>query len=636
MPTLIQPPAKEFAPTPSPSRQLGEERIFHLDPPNDPHGGLFQRLYAKSVPSLERMLGLDKINAVYSYGCDQTSAQDFIGKCLEYLRISCCVSDEDLSRIPKSGPVVVVANHPFGAIDGLLLSLVLGRVRSDFKFMANYLLQRIPHLRELFIFVDPFGGDGSKAQNLKPMRDCLRWLGQGAMLAAFPAGEVAHRTWKDRHVTDPPWNPTIAKIIRRTGAAVLPVYFDGHNGKLFQLMGLLHPRLRTAMLPRAVFEKQGQEVEMRIGNVLSAKKLAEIPTDAALLDYLRRRTFLLQHRPAASATKRLGNGKVVPARQEAIVAPEHPAAMAGELIALPAENLLVEHDHFAVYHARAKQIPHVMHELGRLREISFRATGEGTGRSSDLDHFDDHYVHLFIWNRDAQEIVGAYRLGATDEILTRKGKAGLYSSTLFDYKQELLLKLGPALEMGRSFVRQEYQRSFSPLLMLWNGIGRYVVKNPRYRMLFGPVSISNDYQSVSRQLMVQFLREHHLLGSLAGLVRPRHPFPEQPVSGWDAASVHSMAQSDDLSELVAELEPDQKGIPILLKQYLKLGAKLLAFNLDPDFSDVVDGLIVVDLARAERRLMEKYMGKEGFASFLAHHLPPVNKIAEPVNCPGAI
>jgi putative hemolysin len=602
------------------------ERLFNLDlPPHEGRKSLLSKLYQRTIPSLERMLGIDKINAVYAHGAGQANSLDFITKCLEYLQIRPKVSADDLSRIPKTGPIVVVSNHPFGAIDGLILGWVLQQVRPDVKIMVNYLLHRIPQLRDLFIFVDPFGGEEATSKNLGPMRDSLRWIQNGGMLAAFPAGEVAHLHLKDREITDPEWNPTIAKIVRRTGAAVLPVYFEGHNGRLFQLLGLVHPCLRTAMLPRAVFDKQGQDVEMRIGNILPAKKIADLETDEQVLQYLRRRTFLLQHRPAAMPkTKRLGNGKIVPALQAAIDPAVDPAIIADELARLAPEHLLVRHEDYLVYQANARQIPQTMLEIGRLREITFRATGEGTGKSTDLDRFDRHYIQLFIWHAKNRQIVGAYRLGQTDVILPAQGKAGLYTSTLFDFKQELLAQLGPALEMGRSFVRQEYQRSFSPLLLLWRGIGRYCVLNPRYKNLFGPVSISNTYQSVSRQLMVQFLKAHHLLTGLSDLVRPRHPFREHRVSGCDAASVRTMGkQSDDLSELVSELEPDQKGIPILLKQYLKMGAKLLAFNLDPDFSDVVDGLIVVDLTRTEPRVLERYMTKEGYAAFMQSQSGPL-------------
>ena len=302
------------------------------------------------------------------------------------------------------------------------------------------------------------------------------------------------------------------------------------------------------------------------------------------------------------------------------------ADMAREIAALPASALLTTHDAYQVFTARAPQIPCTLREIGRLREVTFRGVGEGTGNSIDLDTFDFDYIHLFLWDSSAQRVAGAYRLGPTDELLGAKGRQGLYTSTLYDYKLEWLARISPALEMGRSFVRPEYQRSFAPLLLLWKGIGTFVVKNPKYRHLFGPVSISNDYQIASRQLMVRFLRMHHALPEVAGLVKARHPFraplwggPDELVDDGSATTARPGGDSDELSELVAELEPDSKGIPVLLKQYLKLGAKIAGFSVDPNFSNALDGLILVDLIKTETRVLEKYMGKDGVRSFRAHH-----------------
>lgn len=299
--------------------------------------------------------------------------------------------------------------------------------------------------------------------------------------------------------------------------------------------------------------------------------------------------------------------------------------LAADIAALPPEATLVDHDDLLVIAARAPRIRNVLRELGRLREETFRLVGEGTGRSLDLDTFDYDYIHLFIWNKVKREVVGAYRLGATDELLPAKGRLGLYTSTLFDYKAKLLERINPALEMGRSFVRPEYQKSYAPLMLLWKGIGRFCVQNPRYRHLFGPVSISNNYQSVSKQLMVQFLKLRHEMPGGAELAQPRHPFRTDPPRGlgrlgrWDDLAQLVMTDADEVSALVAEIEPDKKGLPVLMRQYLKLGAKFLDFNVDPQFSDCLDGLIVVDLSRTEPRVLEKYMEKDGCASFLGHY-----------------
>jgi putative hemolysin len=310
----------------------------------------------------------------------------------------------------------------------------------------------------------------------------------------------------------------------------------------------------------------------------------------------------------------------MPRRQAQVIAPTARDLLARDVAALAPEQLIATQGDLAVYYAQAGQMPHLIREIGRLREITFRATGEGTGRDIDLDGFDPVYSHLFVWNSSRQEIVGSYRVGMTDRLLARGGIDQLYTSTLFDYSPALLARIGPSLELGRSFIRAEYQRSYAPLLLLWKGIGGVVVRHPQYRNLIGPVSISNTYQSVSRQMMVRFLQMHHMLPDLAGLVRPRNPFkPLASHSEQTDAAVTLLKDDEDLSALVADVEPDQKGVPILVRQYLKLGAKMLAFNVDPDFSDVVDALILVDLTRTETKILDRYLTREGRIHFLAHH-----------------
>jgi putative hemolysin len=302
-----------------------------------------------------------------------------------------------------------------------------------------------------------------------------------------------------------------------------------------------------------------------------------------------------------------------------VIPPQSAHLLLDDINNLPEDQRLAESGQFEVFHAEAIQIPNVLIEIGRLREITFRQAGEGTGKLIDLDEFDEHYNHLFLWNRETSEIVGAYRLGETDAILTRLGKRGLYTNTLFEFYGGILEQLSPALEMGRSFVRAEYQRSIA-LLLLWKGIGRYVARRPRYRILFGPVSIDNKYHIISRQLMVEFLKANSYLPELARLVRPRAPFRPKPVKGWNPATVIPLLKGvDEASAMVCDIEDGQRGIPVLLRQYLRLGGKLLGFNVDSTFGDVLDGLILVDLMKTERRMLERYLGKQGAAAFLEYH-----------------
>jgi putative hemolysin len=403
---------------------------------------------------------------------------------------------------------------------------------------------------------------------------------------------VSHWRWRDRGIADPDWNPAVARIARMAGAPVVPVYIGGANGALFQAAGLAHPRLRTALLARELLNKRGRTVEVRIGSPVTREKLAAIPTAREQVDYLRCRTYLLGRRERRQAQ----------AVQAAPIA--HPIdadVLAGEIAAL---TPLDRSGDLEVYLAAAAEIPKTLVEIARLREVTFRAAGEGTGKPLDLDRFDRHYLHLFVWHARRREIAGAYRLAPTDSAR----RHGLYTETLFHYRADFLDRLGPAIELGRSFVRAEYQKGFAPLLLLWKGIGAFLRRNPRYTILFGPVSISNQYAAASRELMVGFLERYAMLRGWTGMVRGRRPFQRAssaeglPTSGMDV---------EDLGEILGDIEEKPTGVPVLLRQYLRLGGKLLGFNVDTKFANALDGLILVDLTKTEPKLLERYLGKKG-------------------------
>ena len=424
----------------------------------------------------------------------------------------------------------------------------------------------------------------------------------------FPAGEVAHLDLKQRAVVDPQWNHNVARLIRLTRAAALPVYLLGANGPLFQLLGFLHPRVRTALLAHELLNKQDRKIEVRIGKCIEPARLRSFSDDASMTRYLRHRTYLLQNRAGAKPERRLSVEESNPAPLS--------EKMAAEVSSLGPGRILAETEQYQVLFGRAAELPNVLREIGRLREIAFRHVGEGTEQALDLDSFDEYYLHLFVWNRAAHEVVSAYRLGPSDEIVPRLGTKGLYTSRLFAWKPSFLERIYPALELGRSFVRLEYQKSFAPLLLLWRGIGQFLVRNPRYRVLFGPVSISADYTRTSRQLMVKFLSTYYQSSELAPLVRARNPFRAQPSRETHELVSTAVWDIEELSTLIADIEVDRKGVPVLLKQYLKLGGELVAFHVDRNFSNALDGLIVVDLRKTDARVLERYMGADGAASFL--------------------
>jgi putative hemolysin len=573
------------------------------------------KLPAPIEGALERLLVLDRFQSFFEDLRRSGGVQPVLERTLTALNVRTLISARDLALIPKQGPVVAVANHPFGLMEGAILVSVLCSVRPDVKILANHLLSQLPGSAENCIFVDPFGGQDATRANRKGLKESIAWLERGGLLAVFPAGEVAHLNLMEGGVTDPEWNRNIARIIRLTGASVLPVYFPGANSAMFQLLGFLHAKVRTALLAHEFLNKTNRSIEVRIGNPIAPAKLRTYQDDLALTRYLRHRTYLLQDRaaPAAKASK---------ATFEPVAAPVMSELVAADVAKLPFERSLVDTPEFTVLLARAREVPNALREIGRLREVTFRQTGEGTGKSFDLDAFDDHYWHLFVWNKEAREIAGAYRLGPSDEILPNSGVAGFYTSSLFHWNHSFLNRTGPALELGRSFVRAEYQKTYSPLLLLWKGIGQFLVRNPRYKVLFGPVSISNEYTVASRQLMVMFLSAFRHSIELAPLVRARNPFRRRPSKLTRELVGETVWDIEELSALVADVETDRKGVPVLLKQYLRLGGELVAFNVDRKFANALDGLIVVDLRKTDQRLLERYLGKEGLATFAKNGTAP--------------
>jgi hypothetical protein len=291
------------------------------------------------------------------------------------------------------------------------------------------------------------------------------------------------------------------------------------------------------------------------------------------------------------------------------------AELKADVDALAPGQRLVDAERFQVYCAPAEQLPNVMREIGRLREATFRAVGEGTGKSCDVDRFDDWYLQLFLWDAQRECVAGGYRLGLVDAILGSHGRRGLYTYSLFQYPSRLLDELNPAIELGRSFVRAEYQREFASLMLLWRGIGRFVVQHPQYAVLFGAVSISNSYAPASRRLMVKYLSEHCTEARFAQQVTPRNPYLEN-VPDDACAPPRSV---DELMRVIGQIEQGEKGVPVLLRQYLRLGGRLLGFSRDGAFADALDGLIMVDLRRIEAAILARYMGKAGLAAFRGFH-----------------
>ena len=576
------------------------------------------------IPALAgKVLPVERVRALYRRV--QQSRDGFgLENLLAEMRVELRVDAADTARIPATGPVVVVANHPFGMLDGAVLAVLLTRVRPDVKVMTNYLLRDVPELARHCIFVDPFQSDVSGNDvhvNRRALREALAWLQQGGMLAIFPAGEVSHWQFPQGEIADPAWNDTAARLIRRTGAAALPLYFCGRNSVSFHLFGMIHPRLRTAFLLQEFLHQEGRTVEVRVGGEIPGGSVAGIADDREAIEYLRWRTYLLARRSSPEKSWPAAvHSRIAEKVQEPVAPAESAEILGAELSRLDPDRCLAQNGDLAVYLAKANETPRMLQELGRLREVTFRQAGEGTGKRRDLDRFDRYYWHVLLWHKTKQELVGAYRAGNTTEILAERGVSGLYTSTCFRYDARFFEKTGPALELGRSFVRPEYQRQYAPLLLLWKGIARLLATHAETPVLFGAVSISNDYSKASREMIFRFFEERMRDDELAGLIEPRRPFRPAGLRPWDCrAMCHALRDVEELSQPITDVETDGKGLPILLRQYAKIGGKMVGFNVDRKFSNVLDGLVVVDLRKTEPAVLERYMGREAAARFRQRH-----------------
>jgi putative hemolysin len=556
---------------------------------------------------------------------DVASAPDpeaFVRAALSRLGIRAVVDTPDLERVPASGPLVVVANHPFGGADGLVVLDVLLRRRPDLRVLASRLLGRVTPIAPLLLTVDNVQPRLSRQANSAQLLRALRWVRAGGALLMFPAGVVSHLDLRCRCVVDPPWSHVAARLLRRTEAPVVPVHVAGRNSGAFQLAGVVHPALRTLLLPVELQKRRGTSIRLRIGDPWSAERIASAGGDDELAAKLRLGVYALAaddtkidaSNPADGAASR--RERCAPAASvDPIAAAVDPAALARNVALLGDDRRLARCGPLDVYAAAARDLPDVLREIGRLRELTFRAAGEGTGRATDLDRFDATYEHLFAWDRREDRIVGAYRIGRVDEIRRSAGRDGLYLNTLFDLREPLLPVLGPALELGRSFVRPECQRSFGPLLALWRGIAAYVAREPRYGTLLGPVSIAGDYDRVSIELIIRFLRRRHFDPLLGSLARPRRPFRPSPSLATLSAGLAPLSGLDALSEFVARRDPQRRGVPVLLRQYLVLGGRVLGFHVDDAFGGCVDCLTVVDLRLTPDAVLAKYMDAGQLAAF---------------------
>ena len=528
---------------------------------------------------------LGKINRLFDGAADY-QGREFADHLLENMGITIEVSPEQLENIPKEGGFMVVSNHPFGGIEGVMLLSAIAKVRPDFKLMANFILSHIPNLKECFFSVNPFEKNPEWKSSVGGIKGAIQHVAEGHGLGIFPAGEVSRYHGHD-YPEDLPWSNSIARIIKSAGVPVIPVFWEGRNSRLFYAVDKIHPMMGTSRLTRELINKQGRSIMLQIGKPILPAEVASYEKPADLAAYLRSRSYALEAN-IKKATPATANGKwapVEPARDRQL--------LIQELEAIREKGLLFSAANYDCFLADYQEIPNLMHELGRLREEAFRFIGEGTGKSLDTDEFDPHYKHLILWDNKKQQVVGAYRLGLGNEIMGTKGIKGFYVSTLFQFDEAFGETLKKTIELGRSFVAVEYQREVLPLVLLLRGLAVVVIKNPEIEHFIGPVSISSWYPKFYQSMIVHYVTAKHPVNAeLAHVAQPTTPFhPDFLKVDPEVLMRMNMESVDKFDKFMFRLSNGEFRLPTLFKKYLKLNAKFLCFNVDPDFNDTLDALL---------------------------------------------
>lgn len=514
----------------------------------------------------------------------------FVESVIDYFDVSIQITSNKMDNIPEYGRVVIIANHPLGALDALALVHVLKAVRKDIKIVANAFLGEFENLKSLVIPVDNITGKTTK----RTLEGIYEALEREEAVIIFPSGEVSRA--RPNGVRDTVWKSGFYKIASKTQSPILPIHIKATNSKNFYLLSMLNRSLATATLPHEMFKAKGKEIGFTIGNLIphESYSMPNLPTKE-VVKILRRHFY------------KVAKGKTPILKvQKGISLAESPSDIKSTLKSGKTLGETSDGKKIIIYETEVENC--VMKEIGRLREISFRHVGEGSGDKRDIDGYDFYYKHLIIWDEEALEIAGAYRIGDCREIVEDFEVDGLYSSTLFDYDSKFEAYFDQGLELGRSFVQPKYWNSRA-LDYLWQGIGAYVKAQPQIRYLFGAVSLSDSFTPQAKALLIYFYTLY--FGTAEKLVKHKAPYKlNKQMQNYCEEIFCGHDYRLDQRILKAELSYMNFTIPTLYKQYSDLcsegGVKFLDFGYDKHFNYCIDGFILVDLHLMKESKKERY------------------------------
>jgi putative hemolysin len=565
--------------------------------------GFMKNPVASAVMSIAK---INEVNKLYDKLKDK-EGKDFFDSFVRERNLSYIAFEEDLAKIPKTGPFILVSNHPLGAIDGILMCKILSEVRPDFKVMGNFLLEKIKPMEPYVISVNPFETRKDAYSSSSGMRGTLKHLQNGGCVGIFPAGEVSNKNNPYGEILDREWEKPALKLIKMAKVPVVPMYFHAKNSRLFYQLAKLHPSLQTMMLPAEMMNEREKPIRIRIGKPIAVKAMDDMETTEELGEFLKRKVYMMksyyEKRKSLAQSINLKNLslKFPLLKEENIVQniiDETPKEdILNDISKLKGtDKMFFSNGNYEVYFTSYEEIPSIMREIGRQRELTFRAVGEGSNLPFDLDEYDKHYHHLFLWDSAEEKLVGAYRMALGKEVMKKSGIKGFYTSSLFEFEQDIHPFFKKVIEMGRAYIREEYQQKPLPLFLLWRGIVHVCLRNPDHKFLMGGVSISNKFSEFSKSLMIEFMRSNYYDSAVAQYITPRNEYKVR-LRDRDKNLFFDEMESDlnKLDKIIDDLEPELR-LPVLIKKYIKQNAKVIAFNVDPNFNDAIDGLMYIRIS----------------------------------------
>lgn len=545
---------------------------------------------------LMKVLQISTLNKIYNRN-KHLKDVEFLNAILDEFQIKFEIPEEDLKRLPKDGAYITISNHPLGGIDGVLLLKLMLEREPNFKIIANFLLHRIEPLKPYIMPVNPFENHKDAKSSVIGLKETFRHLSDGKPLGMFPAGEVS--TYKDgKLVVDKEWEEGAIKVIRKAQVPVVPIYFHAKNSKFFYMLSKLGDTLRTAKLPSELLTQKDRVIKVRIGKPISVAEQNEHETLEAYSEFLRKKTYMLAN-PFEKESKLINTPSLkIPKPVKEIVRGANQEKMNAEVEKLrQMDARLLQSKNYEVFLVKAQEIPNILHEIGRLREVTFREVGEGTNESIDIDKFDQYYDHMFLWDDETKQIAGAYRMGLGSQIFAKYGIDGFYLQDLFRFEPELYDMMSKSIEMGRAFIVKEYQQKPMPLFLLWKGIVHTTLRYPEHKFLIGGVSISNQFSDFSKSLMIEFMKSNYYDPYVAQYIHPKKEFKVK-LKDADKDFIFNETEADlnKFDKIIDEVEPGNLRLPVLIKKYIKQNARVVAFNVDPLFNNAVDGLMYIRIA----------------------------------------